>query len=56
MKLGSKMTDQMKTALPLCDINFAARDADISFKIHKFCEFITDKRLGISERDKQHMV
>ena len=42
--------------VPLCDINFAGRDADISTKNHKFCEFIMDKRLGISERDKQHMV
>ena len=32
------------------------RDADISAKNPKFREFITNKLLGITERDKQHMV
>ena len=56
--LHANFSDRESVNIWLCDINFATRDADISAKNknHMFREFITDKRLGISERDKQHMV
>ena len=42
--------------IPLCDINFGARDAEKLAKNHKFPEFIVAKRVEISEWDQRYMV